>query len=828
MTLHEAIKTVLEEVGKSLTPEEITAFINKKDLYQRKDGRPVSSNQIVARVSNHTDTFFNRKGKIYLLKEDDRTRIYKLFREHITRQLNYHIQSGGAKDIMDKFIDILEELVNKDLFEYATSNDMSLPASFKPEIPDSSYIYKFHIIYQTCSWFLTQFARYGVLKEKWADLLYELDWFKNSENTLFVESGLYSHFLLKLPTRTSSKFSVQNLQNKKKNNKYQVNVINERIFEAVNLYSQSLGKPKTKLKIGIFIPPIGPLNPGKLEEQLEILLTEIKSAKIGLDKALLLMPSGFQNSRSNKIKNIRKEFVKSGKLAKVIGIGPLLEHSSVHLSLLMFDFKKENSNVFFMHPDQLLTIHPDLSEIINSEILLQHVSTRNTISQIEESDYNLSPFFYTTNVEELSENEDGKLKTISELIIEGKRGTVLKNRNKLYKGGEYKYVRVPDLDTDELFFNSTDSTLGIDSDLLPNQELLKSEGIVLSAFNNKIKANILRGKEKYLIDQNLIWLKIDKEQILEEYFVLEIAKNYVKWQIESTSWGMTIPRLSFADLKDIKLRIPSLEIQKERVIQLLKKDKKEDLNNDLHELEIDFIKTLKHTIKQPTSTLSNDFSILKDYLSEKADREKAVKITDTLVKVFEGESVETIKKYRLDNTLDRIQRSINSIDYIVDQAVQIISLNIIDKREIRLKEWLEKFSADYDQIKLKVSGPNLNVFVDPKQLKILIDNFIQNAIRHGFVNNYTLNPEVFIEVVDQNRITFDLKISNNGKPLPPEFTIEDFLAKGASTKEDVGSGFGGFLIGKIVKNHGGKVILGNRENLNTLPHNIEFIVSLPK
>ena len=829
MTLHEAIKTVLEEVGRALTSKEIAAIINKKDLYQRKDGGPVTSNQITARTSNHTDIFFNRKGRIYLINEDDRARTYRIFREHINSQFNYIYRGGGDRDqLMHRFLEIIGDLTYKTLFEYAEINKISLPESFKPEKPDRSNIYKFQIIYQTCNWFLSQFSKHGVIKEKFSDFLFELDFFRDNDVRVLVESGLYAHFLLKLPIWAYPNTQVQNLNDRNKESDYHVREVNEKIFQAVNLNSITKDKIDNRQDIGIFIPPVEPLNPKRLEEKTKTLINEIKTGELGLDKAMLLMPSGFLNSRSNKIRSIRETFVNSGKLDKVIGLGSIMEHSSVHLSLLIFDFQKTNSETLFVDPNQLLGTSPDLPKIVNSELLINEVSSKINIEEIIHSKYNLSPFFYTTNVQEISKNEEGVLKSISDFIIEGKKGTTLRNRKKLYKGGEFKFVRVPDLNSNNLFFNSSDSILGIDSDELPTHSLIKNTGIVLSTFNNNIKANILKGREKYLIDQNLIWLNIDQEQILEEFFLLELKKEYVKKQIESYSRGTTIARLSYSDLKELKIRVPSLGTQKERVIALLKKDEIKGVENDLNDLEIDFIKTLKHTIKQPTSTLSNDFSILRDYLSEKANSNDGIRQTDTLIKIFEDDSEEFADKFKLKSTLDRIERSITSIDYIVDQAVQLISLNQIEKQEIKIKNWLKGISSDYNHIDLKILGPNLNVFVDLKQLKIMIDNFVQNAIRHGFIDNFVSNSEVLIEIEDQNPLTFNLKIRNDGKPLPPEFTIEDFLAKGASSKEDVGSGFGGFLIGKIVKNHGGSVILGERESLKSKPYNVEFIVSLPK
>jgi len=66
MTLHEAIKKVLQEVGKPLTAKEIADIINGKKLYRRKDGNPVPSSQIHARVKNYPHLFEKSSGFILL------------------------------------------------------------------------------------------------------------------------------------------------------------------------------------------------------------------------------------------------------------------------------------------------------------------------------------------------------------------------------------------------------------------------------------------------------------------------------------------------------------------------------------------------------------------------------------------------------------------------------------------------------------------------------------------------------------------------------------------------------------------------------------------
>ena len=50
MTLHEAIEQVIRQAGRPLSTREICDLINSQNLYSRKDGKPVPTSQIGARV----------------------------------------------------------------------------------------------------------------------------------------------------------------------------------------------------------------------------------------------------------------------------------------------------------------------------------------------------------------------------------------------------------------------------------------------------------------------------------------------------------------------------------------------------------------------------------------------------------------------------------------------------------------------------------------------------------------------------------------------------------------------------------------------------------
>ena len=65
MTLHEAIKRVINEYG-STTVEEITLRVNEYGLFERKDKKPVPKNQVSARIRKYPNMFIIENGNVYL------------------------------------------------------------------------------------------------------------------------------------------------------------------------------------------------------------------------------------------------------------------------------------------------------------------------------------------------------------------------------------------------------------------------------------------------------------------------------------------------------------------------------------------------------------------------------------------------------------------------------------------------------------------------------------------------------------------------------------------------------------------------------------------
>lgn len=833
MTLHEAIEMILQEVGKPMTSRALADIVNERNLYRRKDGLPVSASQVITRVGNYDKIFVKENGKVKLLKNDFVSLEFQKYRNILAHASESSYRSGRSNK-MNLLLDTLEELIDEIDLRKSNSFINEPTEVYGNDIGESRN--KLKVAYKLCKWFFQQSNNTrGVLTDRFISIITGLDWFRETHNDIKVDFNGYHHFLLNLASENLSSTFKINL-----GDHLALSKENPQIFDVNFLISKLIGKSNgnyflssTKLNTGIFIPPFGKkgnsLSPVPIE--FEKIIEEIESSYPTIDKAILIVPSGVLTNSKQSFIEARNKIIFSNVLESVISFpNGMMEQTAINLSILLFDFKNRNNEIFFYDASEKLSEdHYQTLNIINRKEVIPDLSIRLSSEEIDTDYFQLNPKRYTFNPRELN-LKPGYIKyTIGKLSIEAKSGVRFKNRNSIYAGGEYKLIRTSEIAKQSLYFEPKSSMLGIDHDELDNSKNhLVSGGLVVSGFNKKIKTSILSKDQTFALGQDVYWIKPKENLVIEEYLVQELYKPYVVKQVEYYSKGRTIARLSKKDFLNIEVQIPSLEVQKDILVKAYRKTETEFQTNVVSNKELDFIKTLKHSLKQPASGIGNDLVSLKTFLNKKVTSGDSIDIQETIVPIFDTDTPEQIEMHTLSNTLDRMARAVTDIDYILEQAMLIITAGSSPiKSNIELKPFLVNLKAENPDIIINVTGKSLEILADRKQLRILINNFIENAKRHGFKNDI-LVPTVWIEIKSKDALSIQISIRNNGKSLPPDFTIEDFLAKGSSSKEDVGSGFGGFLIGQILNNHKGTVELVETPQFGILPHNVEFLITLPK
>ena len=67
MKIEEAILYCLATQNRGMRTEHIAEMINRHQLHIRKDGQPVTSNQVYAIICRYPDTFTKTEGRIMLM-----------------------------------------------------------------------------------------------------------------------------------------------------------------------------------------------------------------------------------------------------------------------------------------------------------------------------------------------------------------------------------------------------------------------------------------------------------------------------------------------------------------------------------------------------------------------------------------------------------------------------------------------------------------------------------------------------------------------------------------------------------------------------------------
>ena len=85
----------------------------------------------------------------------------------------------------------------------------------------------------------------------------------------------------------------------------------------------------------------------------------------------------------------------------------------------------------------------------------------------------------------------------------------------------------------------------------------------------------------------------------------------------------------------------------------------------------------------------------------------------------------------------------------------------------------------------------------------LLDNLIDNAIKHAFSPDEENKIEVYVWGYDEDVANkrFCFTIANTGKCLPDNITLNDLKKRGYSNGAKQGDGFGLWLVNEIIRKH---------------------------
>ena len=287
-------------------------------------------------------------------------------------------------------------------------------------------------------------------------------------------------------------------------------------------------------------------------------------------------------------------------------------------------------------------------------------------------------------------------------------------------------------------------------------------------------------EEPLFISPNYSCFTVLEDKCLPEYLA-DCVVNAKRFR-ESALMGQGMPRIDWENLL-----IPiyeNLDSQKQ-IVQRIYRQEQNELKKKLESLQL---------LSGKSSDLIHNLGIT------------FTKISAGIGKLLKDGSNETIEG--LNDNVQFALRQINSTgtDFAFVQP-ELEKVNVYDTLMRYVKGW-ENFgykTFDILPIKMEVSD-DTKVEIDTTLFYTLLDCIFINAHQHGF--NKRENPEnkVLIEVEgvaykEDNYIR--IGISNNGNPLPDNFSVRDFVARGVVGINSSQDGIGGDHVCKIAHHFGG-------------------------
>ena len=378
------------------------------------------------------------------------------------------------------------------------------------------------------------------------------------------------------------------------------------------------------------------------------------------------------------------------------------------------------------------------------------------------------------------------------------------------------------------YLNCTISAMGNFSSEREALHVIKEKCLLVGFIGGKIKVGRMEDVSELhsvALRQEIFPFAVTSEEATEDYILRSLMCDFSRQQANRFATGAVITRISFKDLCEIEIVLPSLEEQnricyndahasiKEADIAL--QQAYDDFRKDIH--------MKKHAMGQTVANIENWWGLL-----------ETIRLQSNGV-IDDSVEVGRIRKFTLKEILDRIHASISKLSTQLNKFDTGYGLA---KEELALTEFIEEyissntsplFRYEYNSLQHRLSDDILDIDAEsgvatltgnhirhkgdpieyikfPKAaLSTIFDNIVSNACAHGFAGREGVENIIRIEI-DSDGTDYIVEISNNGQPLDPAMSTEGVTTYGQTSGDTMThSGIGGYEVKRLMEEFGDKV-----------------------
>ncbi len=894
LTLHEAICTVLSDSDRPLSAKEIASKVNERKLYIRQDNQPVPSSQIKLRIKNQASLFkvangmislsqkkvyratpeslsgvlyrmFNRlTGKIsnnaslklilllLLLKKTDQSRPQKFTYTQFLDRLNLLQEINPAiKEIIATLPELRAHFTDQDFTQLVAETNK---IDFRKQANSDGIVNNsIDMIIQNSSFSSAVKSTPMYLREILVRLLDP-----RPGQKIYNPISKYGNLLLAIQQLYEvDKHKIELYADELDPETYEISVLRMMLMGVKNVHIENfdslLAKRPIRMQAAFADLPLGVSNKEFSEDSwpAEFAFVEHMLRAVDDEGRIIVTVTNNALFGGGNIQQVREDLIDWDLVEAVISIPYKVKFTTLpQINILIINKNKAASKkgkVYFMDGGRLdpsddqklvqkiLSSFADLSE---EEKLSKIV----TDEEIKENDCLLIPQRYVLQ-SDLKESRKNYL-PLKQVISEYVEGTPLKSIELTSSRNNQPYVQ-----TKNLSLSHSDWDLKIekvDKYLQPeiaikNARIIDKKAVLVSLTGNNLKPTWfdIPGQE-IALGKHVVAFYITEEKVSADFLIEQLKSDEVQKQLEILSSSDEIPLIRLKDLLDLKVYLPSLDIQKEFLNSikafLIKQSEIEQQyeiqRSKTEETEQSIISTIKHNVLQQLATLTNDLGSLKDFLHRKESDKELLSFSEPIAPLFAGEDPDSVDS--LDVVIERLFRNLNTAKQTLTKTEHILKHSKANTkaRKTLLKAFIEEdignLYSDNNNFEIVVEGREIAVELDRFSIIAAFQNLIENALKHGFtdpekkykivfkISKYSLMDNEFVQI----------QYMNDGNPLPDDFDFDDFISMGKTSGKNKGTGIGGYFVNKVIQNHNGILSIIPNEDLILSPYNVKFEILL--
>lgn len=312
------------------------------------------------------------------------------------------------------------------------------------------------------------------------------------------------------------------------------------------------------------------------------------------------------------------------------------------------------------------------------------------------------------------------------------------------------------------------------------------------------------------VGSNVFAFQVDTGAVDPEYLALELGSERIQRQVDLLAMGVAIASISNQALLSIQVRLPPLNEQrrifKERVEGILIAQRQvldaKAKERGLSISEWQLLGAVEHSLRPVATQVETPLKQIRKVLPSIPDPSR------TMVEQAVLDADDALKRMKaMFKTIHQVVRS--------DKASMVLApfdLRRLFRNEVRALGEIVKNLDVYFHCDPELESPEgVIAIIDRDQFALVVQNLFTNMAKHS---GASAADKICVRIDVSHRAEgarrwLVIQAENNGEYFPDGFTHQDFITPGKLGDPAKGSGLGGFLMDRIIANHGGRFASGN-------------------